>query len=98
MTEYLSPRVARIAALPAPTIASADSGTTSATSRTCQPRARSCCSTGLEIGSDGVGVAGQTGKPRSELVQRSRLGGDCLGDWITGGWLGRAICGGGMRL
>ena len=34
-----------------------------------------------------VGVAGQPGKPRSELIQRTRLGGACLGDWTTGAWL-----------
>src|SRR5881398_2536978 len=46
ITEYLSPRVARIAPLPAPTDRNAASGTTSATSRSCPPRTRSCCSTG----------------------------------------------------
>ena len=46
ITEYLSPRIARIAALPTPTEReNAASGTTSATSPTCRPRARSCSST-----------------------------------------------------
>ena len=43
ITEYLSPRIARIAAR---RTASRASGITSATSPTCLPRARSCCSTG----------------------------------------------------
>ena len=46
ITEYLSPRVARIAALPAPTDRSAGSGTTSAMSRSCRRGVRSSCSTG----------------------------------------------------
>ena len=45
ITEYLSPRVARIVALPTPTSGSAASGTTSVTSLTCQAEARSCSST-----------------------------------------------------
>ena len=44
VTQYLNPRVARIVALPAPTDASARSGTSSATSRSCRRRARSFCS------------------------------------------------------
>ena len=46
ITEYLSPRIARIAALPAPTERDAGSGTTSAISRTCRRGVRSSCSTG----------------------------------------------------
>ena len=45
VSEYLNPRVARIAALPKPTDRNAPSGTSSATSNTCRPAARSCCST-----------------------------------------------------
>src|SRR5258708_737893 len=49
ITEYLSPRVARIAALRHPPSGSAGSGTTSAISRTCRRRVRSSCSTGPGI-------------------------------------------------
>ena len=45
ITEYLNPRVARIVALPAPTERERGSGTSSATSRTCRPPARSSSST-----------------------------------------------------
>jgi hypothetical protein len=45
VTQYLNPRVARIAALPFPPIASGHSGTSSGTSSICPPPARSCCST-----------------------------------------------------
>ena len=45
VTEYLNPRVARIVALRRRPTASAPSGTSSATSSTCRPPARSCCST-----------------------------------------------------
>ena len=46
ITQYLNPRVARIAALPSRASASAGSGTSSGTSATCPAAARSCCSTG----------------------------------------------------
>ena len=46
ITQYLNPRVAGIAALPAPTEREGPSGTSSATSRTCRAPGRSCCSTG----------------------------------------------------
>ena len=46
ITQYLSPRVAPIAALPAPSERERASGTSSATSSTCPPPARSRCSTG----------------------------------------------------
>ena len=45
ITQYLSPRAARIAALPAPRSGSGRSGTSSATSPSCRAPARSCCST-----------------------------------------------------
>ncbi len=45
VTEHLNPRVARIAALPKPTSASARSGTSSGTRSISRRPARSCCST-----------------------------------------------------
>ena len=46
VTEYLNARVARVVALPGADRAGARrSGTSSATSPTCRPAARSCCST-----------------------------------------------------
>ena len=56
ITEYLNPRVARIAALPAPTDRNVGSGTTSAMSRSCPPKGRSCCSTAR--GTTGPGSSG----------------------------------------
>ena len=45
VTEYLSPRVARIVALPARRNVNAGSGISSATSNACPPAGRSFCST-----------------------------------------------------
>jgi polyphosphate kinase 2 (PPK2 family) len=44
--EHLNPRGARVVALEKPTDRDAPSGTSSVTSTTCRPTARSCCSTG----------------------------------------------------
>jgi hypothetical protein len=43
--EHLNPRQCRVVALPKPSEREARSGISSATSRTCRPPARSCCST-----------------------------------------------------
>ena len=42
---YLNPRTCRVVAVPKPSEREETSGTSSATSRTCPPPARSCCST-----------------------------------------------------
>jgi polyphosphate kinase 2 (PPK2 family) len=45
IVQRLNPRVCRVAACRRRTTANAPSGTSSATSRTCRPPAKSCCST-----------------------------------------------------
>src|ERR1700726_815956 len=45
-----------------------------------------------------VGVAGQAGKPCSELVQRTRLGGVCIVRWTSGVLLDGVMCGSGHGL
>src|SRR6266702_218627 len=70
VTEYLNPRIARIAALPAPTNASGRSGSCSATSSTCQPAARSSCSTA-------AGTTGPVSSTSWASAQRRSTTGSC---------------------